>query len=47
MRICLQCVSSSGCERNWSAFALVHTKQKKKTRLLYDKIVCVLYNLKL
>ncbi|XP_044446788.1 uncharacterized protein [Triticum aestivum] len=48
MRICSQCVSSSGCERNWSAFALVHTKQRN--RLLYDKLhklVSVRYNLKI
>ncbi|XP_037465445.1 uncharacterized protein LOC119337421 [Triticum dicoccoides] len=48
MRICSQCVSSSGCERNWSAFALVHTKQR--SRLLYDKLhklVSVRYNLKI
>ncbi|XP_044372073.1 ATP-dependent RNA helicase DRS1 [Triticum aestivum] len=48
MRICSQCVSSSGCERNWSAFALVHTKQR--SRLLYDKVhklVSVRYNLKI
>lgn len=47
MRICSQCISSSGCERNWSAFALVHTKQRN--RLLYDKLdklVSVCYNLK-
>ncbi|KAE8795427.1 hypothetical protein D1007_29650 [Hordeum vulgare] len=38
----------SGCERNWSAFALVHTKQRN--RLLYDKLdklVSVRYNLKI
>uniref|UniRef100_A0A8I7BAZ6 BED-type domain-containing protein n=1 Tax=Hordeum vulgare subsp. vulgare TaxID=112509 RepID=A0A8I7BAZ6_HORVV len=48
MRICSQCISSSGCERNWSAFALVHTKQRN--RLLYDKLdklVSVRYNLKI
>ncbi|XBH93477.1 hypothetical protein VPH35_084386 [Triticum aestivum] len=48
MRICSQCVSSSGCERNWSAFALVHTKQR--SHLLYDKLhklVSVRYNLKI
>ncbi|XP_044351848.1 uncharacterized protein [Triticum aestivum] len=48
LRIVSQCVSSSGCERNWSAFALVHTKQRN--RLLYGKLhklVSVRYNLKI
>lgn len=42
-----QCVSSSGCERNWSRFALVRTKIRN--RLGYDKLhklVYVHYNLK-
>ncbi|XP_037441083.1 uncharacterized protein LOC119309111 [Triticum dicoccoides] len=46
LRIVSQCVSSSGCERNWTAFALVHTKQRN--RLLYCKLhksVSVCYNL--
>ena len=41
-------MSSSGCERNWSTFALVHTKLRN--RLSYDKLhklVSVHYNLKL
>jgi len=41
-------MSSSGCERNWSTFALVHTKLRN--RLSYDKLhklVFVHYNLKL
>lgn len=48
MKIVSQCVSSSGCERNWSTFALVHTKVRN--RLGYDKLhklVYVHYNLKL
>ncbi|KAE8771560.1 hypothetical protein D1007_56553 [Hordeum vulgare] len=48
MRIFSQCISSSGCERNWSAFSLVHTKQRN--RMLYDKLdklVSVHYNLKI
>ncbi|CAM0955624.1 unnamed protein product [Alopecurus aequalis] len=48
LRIVSQCVSSSGCERNWSAWALVHTKQRN--RLLYGKLhkfVSVRYNLKI
>ncbi|CAN6222289.1 unnamed protein product [Urochloa humidicola] len=43
-----QCMSSSGCERNWSTFALVHTKVRNK--LSYEKLhklVFVHYNLKL
>ena len=48
IRIVSQCNSSSGCERNWSTFALVHTKLRNK--LSYDKLmklVYVHYNLKL
>ncbi|XP_044947225.1 uncharacterized protein LOC123396332 [Hordeum vulgare subsp. vulgare] len=48
LRIVSQCVSSSGCERNWSAWALVHTKQRN--RLLYGKLhkfVSVRHNLKI
>ncbi|WVZ97039.1 hypothetical protein U9M48_042604 [Paspalum notatum var. saurae] len=47
-RIVSQCSSSSGCERNWSTFALVHTKLR--ARLGYEKLeklVFVYYNLKL
>lgn len=47
LRIVSQCVSSSGCERNWSSFALVHIKIRNK--LSYDKLhklVYVHYNLK-
>ncbi|KAF8645679.1 hypothetical protein HU200_066125 [Digitaria exilis] len=47
-RIVSQCMSSSGCERNWSTFALIHTKLRN--RLSYDKLhklVYVHYNLKL
>ncbi|XP_047063501.1 uncharacterized protein LOC124671119 [Lolium rigidum] len=48
LRIVSQCVSSSGRERNWSAFAMVHTKQRN--RLLYGKLhkcVSVRHNLKI
>ncbi|XP_062187889.1 uncharacterized protein LOC133891187 [Phragmites australis] len=47
-RIVSQCMSSSGCERNWSTFAMVHTKLRN--RLGYEKLhklVYVHYNLKL
>jgi hypothetical protein len=48
LRLVSQCISSSGCERNWSTFALLHTKvcnrlsHKKLNRLVY-----VNYNLRL
>ncbi|XP_047063500.1 uncharacterized protein LOC124671117 [Lolium rigidum] len=48
LRIVSQCVSSSGCERNLSAFAMVHTKQRN--RLLCGKLhkcVSVCHNLKI
>ncbi|CAM0149332.1 unnamed protein product [Urochloa decumbens] len=48
IRIVSQCVSSSGCERNWSTFALVHTKVRN--RIGYEKLeklVYVRHNLKL
>jgi hypothetical protein len=47
-QIVSQCLSSSGCEPNWSTFALVHTKLRN--RLGYEKLhklVYVHYNLKL
>uniref|UniRef100_A0A0A9D1Z5 HAT C-terminal dimerisation domain-containing protein n=1 Tax=Arundo donax TaxID=35708 RepID=A0A0A9D1Z5_ARUDO len=43
-----QCLSSSGCERNWSTFSLIHTKLRN--RIGYEKLhklVYVHYNLKL
>jgi hypothetical protein len=48
IRIVSQCCSSSGFERDWSTFALVHTKLRN--RLGYeklDRLVYVHYNLKL
>ncbi|CAL2230049.1 unnamed protein product [Prunus armeniaca] len=49
MRILSQTASSSSaCERNWSTFALIHTKQRNRlayTRL--EKIVFCYYNMKL
>ncbi|XP_039795224.1 uncharacterized protein LOC120660673 isoform X2 [Panicum virgatum] len=47
IRIVSQCVSSSGCERNWSTFALVHTKVRNRHG--YEKLrklVYVRHNLK-
>ena len=48
MRILSQTASSSACERNWSTFALVHTKQRN--RLAYkrlEELVFCSYNMKL
>jgi hypothetical protein len=36
LRIVSQCCLSSGCERNWSTFALIHTKVRNK--LSYKKL---------
>jgi hypothetical protein len=47
-RILAQTVSSSPCERNWSTFSLIHTKQRN--RLGYQKLqklVYCHYNMKL
>jgi len=41
IRIVSQCVSSSGCERNWSTFALVHTKVRNC--LGYEKLRKLVY----
>ncbi|TVU01095.1 hypothetical protein EJB05_53453, partial [Eragrostis curvula] len=41
MRLVSQCCSSSGCERNWSTFALVHTKVRN--RLTYQKLHKLVY----
>ena len=43
-----QTVSSSACERNWSTFALIHTKQRN--RLAYPRLehlVFCYYNMRL
>ncbi|KAK3124751.1 hypothetical protein QOZ80_7BG0592000 [Eleusine coracana subsp. coracana] len=48
LRLVSQCCSSSGCERNWSTFALIHTKVRN--RLSYQKLhklVYVNYNLRI
>jgi hypothetical protein len=43
-----QCVSSSGCERNYSTFALLHTKVRNRlTQKKLNKLVYVNYNLRL
>ncbi|MQL94876.1 hypothetical protein Taro_027538 [Colocasia esculenta] len=48
VKILSQTSSSSGCERNWSTFALIHTKMRN--RLSYrrlDQLVYVHYNMRL
>ena len=48
VRVLSQTASSSACERNWSTFALIHTKQRN--RLAYSKLeqlVYCYYNMKL
>jgi hypothetical protein len=48
VRLVSQCVSSSGCECNWSTFALLHTKVHN--RLMHkklNKLVYLNYNLRL
>ncbi|XP_057962975.1 uncharacterized protein LOC131154305 [Malania oleifera] len=48
LRILSQTTSSSACERNWSTFALIHTKQRN--RLVYSRLqqlVFCYYNMKL
>jgi hypothetical protein len=45
-RLLSQCVSSSGCERNWSTFAFIHTKlHNKLVYLKLHELVFVNYNL--
>ncbi|KAK2662849.1 hypothetical protein Ddye_001423 [Dipteronia dyeriana] len=41
VRILSQTSSSSACERNWSTFALIHTKQRN--RLAYSKLEQLVY----
>ena len=48
VRVLSQTTTSSGCERNWSTFALIHTKVRN--RLSYrrlEKLVYVHYNMRL
>ncbi|WVZ69524.1 hypothetical protein U9M48_018297 [Paspalum notatum var. saurae] len=47
-RLLSQCASSSGCERNWSTFAYIHTKLRNRlSHRKLDKLVFVNYNLRL
>jgi hypothetical protein len=46
LQLVSQCVSSSGCERNWSTFVLLHTKvHNRLTHKKLNKLVYVNYNL--
>ena len=48
LKVLSQTTSSSACERNWSTFALIHTKQRN--RLAYPRLqqlVFCYYNMKL
>ena len=48
IKVLFQTASSSACERNWSTFALIHTKQRN--RLTYPRLqqlVFCYYNMKL
>ena len=48
MMLVSQCCSSSGCERNWSTFALLHTKVRNLlSHKKLNKLVYVNYNLRL
>ncbi|WVZ92462.1 hypothetical protein U9M48_038525 [Paspalum notatum var. saurae] len=47
-RLLSQCASSSGCERNWSTFAYIHTKLRNRlSHRKLDKLVFINYNLRL
>ena len=48
LKVLSQIASSSACEKNWSTFALIHTKQRN--RLAYPRLqqlVFCYYNMKL
>jgi hypothetical protein len=48
IRLISQCASTTGCQRNWSTFAFIHTKVRN--RLTYEKLhklVYVNYNLRI
>ena len=47
-RLLSQCASSSGCERNWSSFAFIHTKLRNRlSSMKLHNLVYVHYNLRL
>ncbi|CAL8121667.1 unnamed protein product [Prunus armeniaca] len=48
IKVLSQTASSSACERNWSTFALIHTKQRNKlAHSGLEKVVYCYYNMKL
>ncbi|MQM00533.1 hypothetical protein Taro_033265 [Colocasia esculenta] len=48
VKILSQTSSSSGCERNWSTFALIHTKLRNRLSYRHlDQLVYVHYNMRL
>ena len=48
MRILSQTVSSSNCERNWTTFAMIHTKLRNRIKMEnLEKLVFVHYNMRL
>ncbi|KAM1925520.1 hypothetical protein ACFX13_032793 [Malus domestica] len=48
IKVLSQTTSSSACERNWSTFALIHTKQRNKlAHSSLEKLVYCYYNMKL
>ncbi|CAN6585860.1 unnamed protein product [Malus baccata var. baccata] len=48
IKVLSQTASSSACERNWSTFALIHTKQRNKlAHSSLEKLVYCYYNMKL
>ena len=48
IRILSQISSSSGCEINWSTFALIHTKQRNRLAYFkFEQLVYCYYNMKL
>src|SRR6266508_3797830 len=48
LRLVSQCASSSGCERNWSTFAFIHTKVRNRlSSKKLHKLVYVNYNLRI
>ena len=48
VHILSQTIFASGCERNWSTFAFIHSKQKNRlTQKYLNDLVYVNYNLRL
>ena len=48
LKVLSQTTSSSACERNWSTFALIHTKQRNRlANPRLQQLVFYYYNMKL